>query len=139
MSYSHPRSPAAAHVPSETCEVWSLLFPTAALHLLHSQAHALMLIIKATCFVLLHRFQMLFILQFSLYYTSQLDRIYCQSGTANLVRLLLSPHRTDGLSSDLFVCLFFQTGFLCVALSYPGTHSVDQAVLELRDLPASAS
>jgi hypothetical protein len=41
----------------------------------------------------------------------------------------------------LFVCLFvclFETGFLCVALG-PGTHSVEQAALKLRNLPASAS
>jgi hypothetical protein len=36
--------------------------------------------------------------------------------------------------------LFFETGFLCVALpGCPGTHSVDQAGLEFRNLPASAS
>ena len=35
----------------------------------------------------------------------------------------------------LFVCLF-ETGFLCVALAIPGTHSVS---LELRNPPASAS
>jgi hypothetical protein len=35
----------------------------------------------------------------------------------------------------LFVCLFFETGFLCVTLA----HFVDQAGLELRNLPASAS
>jgi hypothetical protein len=33
----------------------------------------------------------------------------------------------------------FKTGFFCIALGYPATCSVDQAVLELRDLPASAS
>jgi hypothetical protein len=32
----------------------------------------------------------------------------------------------------------FETGFLCVALA-PRTHSVDQAGLELKNLPASAS
>jgi hypothetical protein len=32
--------------------------------------------------------------------------------------------------------LFLETGFLCVALA--GTHSVDQAGFELRNLPASA-
>jgi hypothetical protein len=39
----------------------------------------------------------------------------------------------------LFVCLFvfFKTGFLC-SPGCPGTHSVDQADLELRNLPASA-
>jgi hypothetical protein len=46
--------------------------------------------------------------------------------------------------SFLFVCLFFsvpppQTGFLCIVLTDPGTHSVDQAGLELRNPPASAS
>jgi hypothetical protein len=38
-----------------------------------------------------------------------------------------------------FVCLFFETGFLCIVLADPGTHSVDQAGLELRNPPASAS
>jgi hypothetical protein len=33
---------------------------------------------------------------------------------------------------------FSETGFLCIALA-PGTHFVDQAGLELRNLPASAS
>jgi hypothetical protein len=32
---------------------------------------------------------------------------------------------------------FFETGFLC-SPGYPGTHSVDQAGLELRNPPASA-
>jgi hypothetical protein len=35
--------------------------------------------------------------------------------------------------------LFFETGFLCVALAVLGTHSVDQAGLELRNPPATAS
>jgi hypothetical protein len=40
----------------------------------------------------------------------------------------------------LFICFwFFETGFLCIAPACPGTHSVDQAGLELRNLPASAS
>jgi hypothetical protein len=34
---------------------------------------------------------------------------------------------------------FFETGFLCIALGCPGTHSVDQAGLKLRNPPASAS
>jgi hypothetical protein len=39
----------------------------------------------------------------------------------------------------LFVCfLFFETEFLC-SPGCPGTHSVDQAGLELRNSPASAS
>jgi hypothetical protein len=38
----------------------------------------------------------------------------------------------------LFVCLFFETWFLCSA-GCPGTHSVDQADLKIRDPPASAS
>jgi hypothetical protein len=37
----------------------------------------------------------------------------------------------------LFLFLLFKTGFLCPGC--PGTHSVDQAGLELRDPPASAS
>ena len=36
----------------------------------------------------------------------------------------------------LFVC-FFDTGFLCIALAVLGEYSVDQACLELRNLPAS--
>jgi hypothetical protein len=41
----------------------------------------------------------------------------------------------------LFVCLFvlfFKTGFLC-SPGCPGTHFVDQAGLQLRNPPASAS
>jgi hypothetical protein len=34
---------------------------------------------------------------------------------------------------------FLETGFLCVDLGSPGSHSVDQAGLKLRDPPASAS
>jgi hypothetical protein len=34
---------------------------------------------------------------------------------------------------------FFETEFLCYSLGCPGTHCVDQAGLELRDPPASAS
>ena len=37
----------------------------------------------------------------------------------------------------IYLFWFFETGFLCIALA--GTHSVDQASLELRNLPASAS
>ena len=39
----------------------------------------------------------------------------------------------------LLACLCFETGFLCCNSDCPGTHSVDQAGLELRELPASAS
>jgi hypothetical protein len=35
--------------------------------------------------------------------------------------------------------LFFETGFLCIVLADPGTHSVDQAGVKLRNPPASAS
>jgi hypothetical protein len=35
-------------------------------------------------------------------------------------------------------CFDFETGFLC-SPGCPGTHSVDQAGLELRNLPASVS
>jgi hypothetical protein len=38
-----------------------------------------------------------------------------------------------------FFFFFIETGFLCVALAVPRTHSVDQAGLELRNPPASAS
>jgi hypothetical protein len=36
-------------------------------------------------------------------------------------------------------CFVFQDKVSPCGLGCPGTHSVDQAVLELRDLPASAS
>jgi hypothetical protein len=42
------------------------------------------------------------------------------------------------LSLSLSLSQFFETGFLCVFLG-PGTNSIDQAGLELRNLPASAS
>jgi hypothetical protein len=52
-------------------------------------------------------------------------------------------HHCSALLYFFFVCLFlflfFETGFLCVALSCPGTHFVDQAGLKLRNPPASAS
>jgi hypothetical protein len=35
--------------------------------------------------------------------------------------------------------LFFETGFSLYSSGYPGTHFVDQAGLELINLPASAS
>jgi hypothetical protein len=34
---------------------------------------------------------------------------------------------------------FFETGFRCCSPGCPGTHAVDQAGLELRNPPASAS
>jgi hypothetical protein len=44
---------------------------------------------------------------------------------------------------NLFVCLFvfcfFETGVSLCSSGYPGTHSVDQAGLQLRNPPASAS
>ena len=44
------------------------------------------------------------------------------------------------ISPDLFVCLFvFRDRVSLCSPSCPGTHSVDQAGLELRNLPASAS
>jgi hypothetical protein len=39
----------------------------------------------------------------------------------------------------LFIFWIFETGLLCVSPGCPGTHSVDQAGLGLRNLPASAS
>jgi hypothetical protein len=49
---------------------------------------------------------------------------------------------TDRIASHgrpcLFVCIF-QAGFPQCSPCFPGTHSVDQAVLELRNPPASAS
>ena len=49
-----------------------------------------------------------------------------------LASLVITKIQT--ITKRLFVCLFFETGFLC-----PGTHSVDQAGLKLRNLPAAAS
>jgi hypothetical protein len=39
----------------------------------------------------------------------------------------------------LFVCLFFRDRVSLCSLGFLGTHSLDQAVLELRNPPASAS
>jgi hypothetical protein len=39
----------------------------------------------------------------------------------------------------VFVCLIFQDEVSLYSPGCPGTHSVDQAGLELRNLPASAS
>jgi hypothetical protein len=39
----------------------------------------------------------------------------------------------------LFVCLLFDTEFPLCSLGCPGIHFVNQAGLELRNLPASAS
>jgi hypothetical protein len=43
----------------------------------------------------------------------------------------------SNISSVFF--FFFETGFLCIALAVLELNSVDQAGLELRNLPASAS
>ena len=37
------------------------------------------------------------------------------------------------------VCLLFKTGFLCVSLAVPGSHSVDQAGLQLTEICLSLS
>jgi hypothetical protein len=42
------------------------------------------------------------------------------------------------LLACLLVCLFFQDRISLCIPGYPGTHFVDQAGLELRNLPASA-
>ena len=54
--------------------------------------------------------------------------------------------QTYEVYQNLIFCLFgflffpfFKTGFLCVGWGWPGTHSVDQSGLELRNPPASAS
>jgi hypothetical protein len=54
--------------------------------------------------------------------------------------------RKDSETGSIFIFIFFifwllETGFLCIALADldPRTHSVDQAGLKLRNLPASAS
>ena len=46
---------------------------------------------------------------------------------------------TMARSFCLFVCLFFETGFLCIALAVLELTFVDQAGLELRNPSASAS
>jgi hypothetical protein len=48
-------------------------------------------------------------------------------------------HKTIQELPFFFLFWFFETGFLCVALAVLERHSVDQAGLELRNLPASAS
>jgi hypothetical protein len=41
--------------------------------------------------------------------------------------------------NSFFFFWIFETGFLCIVLGCPGIHSVDQAGLEFRNPPASAS
>ena len=55
--------------------------------------------------------------------------------------LLLVAHAfmTTMYSCCLFLCLFFRDRVSLYSSGYPGTHSVDQAGLELRNSPASAS
>ena len=48
-------------------------------------------------------------------------------------------HLAIFLLASLFLFLFFETGFLCIALAVLGLTFVDQVGLELRNLPASAS
>jgi hypothetical protein len=84
----------------------------------------------------------------------------CREGQAHKVTLLfnilLSPKKSNcrnsispqdldilHLALPLLFCFallcFFETGFPLCSPDYPGTHSVDQAGLKLRNLPASAS
>jgi hypothetical protein len=73
---------------------------------------------------------------------------HVSQGHRAIARLHIKKKKKQALFCfDFFVCLFcFYFGFLAfqdrVSLcspDYPGTHSVDQAGLELRYLPASAS
>jgi hypothetical protein len=51
----------------------------------------------------------------------------------------LRPQGFQSCSNRFFFLFlfFFETGFLCCSPGCPGTHSVDQAGLELRNPPAS--
>jgi hypothetical protein len=49
------------------------------------------------------------------------------------------PHPDPTHTLRFFVFVFFQDRVSLCSPGYPGTHSVDQAGLELRNLPASAS
>jgi hypothetical protein len=65
-------------------------------------------------------------------------------GVSNQAPALCKSSMFSSLLSQLSIPLtfffFFETGFLCVASpGCPGTHSVDQAGLEHRNPPASAS
>jgi hypothetical protein len=51
--------------------------------------------------------------------------------------MIQAAHQDQTHAIILSLYAFFLTGFLCVAC--PGTHFVDQAGLELRILPASAT
>jgi hypothetical protein len=53
--------------------------------------------------------------------------------------LIQSPLRSSNLVDFCFSFWFFETGFFCYSPGCPGTHFVDQAGLELGNLPASAS
>jgi hypothetical protein len=50
----------------------------------------------------------------------------------------LAPLVAEKAQILIYLFWFFETGFLC-SPGCPGTHSVDQAGLELRNPPASAS
>ena len=54
------------------------------------------------------------------------------------IPLLLTPSLYSFLSDFVLFCFFRDRVSLC-SPGCPGTHSVDQAGLELRNLPASAS
>jgi hypothetical protein len=47
--------------------------------------------------------------------------------------------RPQAKAKCVFLVCFFKTWFPCSASGYPRTHSVDEAGLELRDSPVSAS
>ena len=72
-----------------------------------------------------------------------LASLYCGKLKPNLIKMASLRAETEytGGEPHLIVCLFFD--FLDLVFLYspgcPGTHSVDQAGLELRNLPASAS
>ena len=50
------------------------------------------------------------------------------------------PNMEENKTIWIIIFFFFlETEFLCIVLADPGTHSVDQGGLELRNPPASAS
>jgi hypothetical protein len=70
--------------------------------------------------------------------TQRLTRTGCKSGSP--ARELIAAYgKREGRADFLFIFLFFRDGVSLCSPGCPGTHSVDQAGLELRNPPASAS
>jgi hypothetical protein len=64
---------------------------------------------------------------------------FCCSLRCSIVQVVLELMATLLPQLFFFLNCFFKTGFLYWAPGCPGTHSVDQAGLELRNPPATAS